>query len=193
MVLNRIGSSRHEKIVREAVEAYAKVPVLGAYRRSKKDIFPMRHLGVTPFQEYDGAGDAIAELAVGAEQNLDIAAIESRMVDLDFEAEKPAEYRSPEGDKVKIGVLRDAAFQFYYPENIRALVAEGAEVVEINSLTEDKLPEDLAALYIGGGFPETSARILAAMIVSGVPLRMLPRQGCPSTPNAAASYIWVKK
>lgn len=162
VVLNRIGSTRHEKIVREAVETYTGIPVLGAYRRSKKDIFPMRHLGVTPFQEYDGAGDAITALARGAEENLDIAAIESRMAVLDFEAEESVGDFAPGGDRLKIGVLRDAAFQFYYPENLRALVAEGADVVEINSLTAAKLPEDLAALYIGGGFPETSARILAA-------------------------------
>ncbi len=162
VVLNRIGSSRHEKIVREAVETYAGVPVLGAFRRSKKDIFPMRHLGVTPFQEYDGAGEAISELAQGAEKSLDIAAIEAQMVDLDFAADEAVAESSPGAEPVKIGVLRDAAFQFYYPENLRALAAEGAEVVEINSLTAERLPADLGALYIGGGFPETSARVLAA-------------------------------
>ncbi len=162
VVLNRIGSDRHEKIVREAVETYAGVPVLGAYRRSKKDIFPMRHLGVTPFQEYDDADQAISDLALGAEKSLDIAAIEKHMVALDFTASKGGASTIPDGDRVKIGVLRDAAFQFYYPENLRALVSEGAEVVEINSLTADSLPEDISALYIGGGFPETSARILAA-------------------------------
>jgi cobyrinic acid a,c-diamide synthase len=161
VVLNRIGSSRHEKIVREAVETYAGVPVLGAYRRSRKDIFPMRHLGVIPFQEYEGAGEALAELADGAEKSLDIAAIEKQMVDLGFEARTTGGPKLLDRDRVKIGVLRDAAFQFYYPENLRALEQEGAEVVEINSLTAEKLPADLAALYIGGGFPETSARILA--------------------------------
>lgn len=161
VVLNRIGSSRHEKIVREAVETYAQVPVLGAYRRSKKDIFPMRHLGVTPFQEYDGAGGAIAELAQGAEDNLDIAAIEGHMVAFDFEGAKVGADFVSGDDRVKIGVLRDAAFQFYYPENLLALAAEGAEVVEINSLTAGTLPADLDGLYVGGGFPETSARVLA--------------------------------
>lgn len=162
VVLNRIGSSRHEKIVREAVETYAQVPVLGAYRRSAKDIFPMRHLGVTPFQEYDGAADALAELAAGAAANLDIAAIEGKMAALDFPPPPVEPARTPGAGAVKIGVLRDAAFQFYYPENLRALEAEGAQVVEIDSLRAERLPADLAALYIGGGFPETSARILAA-------------------------------
>ncbi len=161
VVLNRIGSNRHEKIVREAVETYTGIPVLGAIRRSKKDIFPMRHLGVTPFQEYDGAAGAIRELAQGAEENLDVKGIEARMADFDFAVDKNDGGQGPEGKQVKIGVLRDAAFQFYYPENLLALEEQGAEVVEINSLTSNRLPDDLAALYIGGGFPETSARILA--------------------------------
>ena len=53
--------------------------------------------------------------------------------------------------------LKDAAFQFYYPENLDALIDEGAELVEINAMTAEKLPE-LDGLYIGGGFPETGAR-----------------------------------
>lgn len=161
VVLNRIGSDRHEKIVREAVETYTGVPVLGAYRRAKKDIFPMRHLGVTPFQEYEGAPAALLELARGAAESLDLVAIEKRMAPLEFAAPKKNGPKMAAAAGVKIGVLRDAAFQFYYPENLRALAHHGAQVVEINSLTARALPPDLDALYIGGGFPETSARLLA--------------------------------
>ena len=161
VVLNRIGSARHEAIVREAVETYAGLPVVGAFRRAKRDIFPMRHLGVTPFQEYDGAGEAIAELARAAERSLDMAAVDRLMVSLDFGVQEPKPTQAVRA-AVKVGVLRDAAFQFYYPENLRALAVEGAEVVEIDSLRAAVLPADLDALYIGGGFPETSASLLAA-------------------------------
>ena len=61
--------------------------------------------------------------------------------------------------KVRVGILKDAAFQFYYPENLDALVDAGAELVEINAMTAQELPE-LDGLYIGGGFPETGARRL---------------------------------
>ncbi len=163
VVLNRIGSSRHEKIVREAVETYAKVPVIGAYRRMKKDIFPMRHLGVTPFQEYDGSGDAIRELAQGVADNMDVAQVEGLMADLSGRfSELPLVTESSlTQTKVKIGIIQDAAFQFYYPENIQALNDNGAELVFVNSLTDQSLPVDLDGLYIGGGFPETSAPLLA--------------------------------
>ena len=62
---------------------------------------------------------------------------------------------------MKIGVLQDAAFQFYYSENLEALEKAGAQLVYINAMCDRSLPE-LDGLYIGGGFPETSARELAA-------------------------------
>jgi cobyrinic acid a,c-diamide synthase len=71
----------------------------------------------------------------------------------------------PRGGKakegVRIGIIRDSAFQFYYPENQEALEKAGAQFIEFSALTDD-LPSDLDALYIGGGFPETHASALAA-------------------------------
>jgi cobyrinic acid a,c-diamide synthase len=66
------------------------------------------------------------------------------------------EQQKSSGEPVRVGILKDAAFQFYYPENIEALRQEGAEIVEINAMEAAVLPE-IDALYIGGGFPETSA------------------------------------
>lgn len=181
VVLNRIGGPRHEKIVREAVETYAQVPVLGSYRRLRKDIFPMRHLGVTPFQEYDGSEQAIADLAQGAAENLDIGAIAAKMVDLGLS--EPAPVKNGAAATVqtdmRIGIIRDAAFQFYYPENILALQEKGAEIVEINSLTASQLPAGLHALYIGGGFPETSAKLLADNVSFRHSIKAASRQGMP--------------
>ena len=60
-----------------------------------------------------------------------------------------------------IGVIRDSAFQFYYPENLEALEQQGARLVEVSALDDPYLPPELDALYIGGGFPETHAQALA--------------------------------
>ncbi|MDH3393850.1 MAG: cobyrinate a,c-diamide synthase, partial [Desulfobulbaceae bacterium] len=156
VVLNQVGTARHEKLVREAVERYARVPVVGAFPRLK-DVFPQRHLGVTPCPEHEGAQGAIASLAAAAEQYLDIDTVltmaQPPAVDMTASVDTPA----LKGDPVRIGVIRDAAFQFYYPENLEALAQAGAELVEINSLTDKELPE-IDGLYIGGGFPETNAR-----------------------------------
>ncbi|ADH86364.1 cobyrinate a,c-diamide synthase [Desulfurivibrio alkaliphilus] len=169
VVLNRVGGPRHESIVRQAVERYAGLPVLGAIPRSRRDFFPQRHLGVTPAVEHGEAGRAVAEMADQAEQKLDLDRIIALMGKQPqggmpetsaggVPPEPPLAANSP----VKIGYLLDAAFQFYYPDNLEALRAAGAELVPINALEAEALPADLDALYIGGGFPETSAARLAA-------------------------------
>ncbi|MCB2180584.1 MAG: cobyrinate a,c-diamide synthase [Desulfobulbaceae bacterium] len=177
VVLNRIGSSRHEKIVRQSIEKYTGIPVVGAIRRMKKDIFPMRHLGVTPFQEYDGAGDAIDFLVQTLEKSVDTDKVQSLM---QTPGVAPGQVVSGQSDekRVRIGVIRDAAFQFYYPENLQALERQGAEIVEVNALQQEKLP-DVDGLYIGGGFPETSAGLLSANVSFLDSIREKAQAGLP--------------
>ncbi len=159
VVLNQIGTKRHQSIVTQAIEKYTGIPVLGAVPRMKRDIFPMRHLGVTPHQEYEGSEQAMDFLAETAAEHLDL----DRILEVMAEIPLPAEIKKPgkAKDKMRIGLLVDAAFQFYYSENLEALEEAGAELIAINALEEECLPP-LDGLYIGGGFPETSARLLAA-------------------------------
>jgi len=161
VILNQIATPRHESIIRQSIETYTDVPVLGIMPRLKQDIFPMRHLGVTPHQEYDAAGEAVARLAALVETNFDLDAIVARMP-----GTVPVPPRSTPAmpQEVTIGVLRDAAFQFYYEENLEALTRAGARLVMIDALHAEALPTELDGLYIGGGFPETSAKQLAENI-----------------------------
>ena len=160
VILNRLGTARHESIVRQAVEHYTGIPVVGAVPRSKTDYFPQRHLGLTPYHEHDGADQAIIMLADIAKKHLDLNTIRNLMGDVGQPGILAEAISGETSTKVRIGILKDAAFQFYYPENLDALVAEGAELVAINAMTARTLPE-LDGLYIGGGFPETGARRLA--------------------------------
>ena len=168
VVLNRIGTSRHETMVRQAVEHYTGIPVLGALPRQRRDFFPQRHLGITPYQEHAEAHTIGADLAELVAKHLDLPAIARIMghchAALGGQEEAPVVAPAMSGggrSQVRIGVFRDAAFQFYYPDNLEALVRAGAVLVEIDALRDPVLPE-LEALYIGGGFPETSAAQLAA-------------------------------
>lgn len=158
IILNQIATSRHESIIRQSLEMYTDVPVLGIMPRLKQDIFPMRHLGVTPHQEYGAAGEAVDRLAALAETHFDLDAIVARMPGTVALPPKSSRLVRPQ---VTIGVLRDAAFQFYYEENLEALTKAGARLVMIDALQSQALPPGLDGLYIGGGFPETSARQLA--------------------------------
>jgi cobyrinic acid a,c-diamide synthase len=161
VLLNQIASPRHEQIVRQAVEQDTGIPVAGIIPRLTEDIFPMRHLGVIPHQEYGDAkaGAAVKHLAGLAEAHFDLDLITRLAVPRSFAPPASSPSRPAE---VRIGVLRDAAFQFYYQENLDALREGGAELVLINALTAERLPDGLDALYIGGGFPETQAQCLAA-------------------------------
>ncbi len=165
VVLNQIGTDRHRAIVTQAVESYTGLPVLGAVPRMKRDIFPMRHLGVTPHQEYEGSTAAIDFLAATMAEGLDLARIEEIMApigeSIPFAGAAAIREIGAEDAKLRIGILMDAAFQFYYSENLEALERLGAELIMINALTASTLPT-LDGLYIGGGFPETSAAELAA-------------------------------
>jgi cobyrinic acid a,c-diamide synthase len=159
VILNQIATVRHESIIRQAMERYTDLPVLGIMPRLPQDIFPMRHLGVTPHQEYAAADEAVVRLAALAETHFDLDNIIARMRAV--VPMPPSPLGTSSSMPLTIGVLRDAAFQFYYEENLEALKAAGARLVMIDALNSRELPLDLDGLYIGGGFPETSARQLA--------------------------------
>ena len=164
VILNRIAGARHESVLRQAIEQTCGLPVLGAVARIPQQLFPERHLGLTPPQEHDQENDAIQDVAALAERYLDLDAIwtlagEAPELELDGRNEAAPPVAKPEA--VRVGVFRDAAFQFYYPENLEALAREGARVIEISPLQDAELP-DVDALYIGGGFPETLAPALTA-------------------------------
>ncbi|MDJ0622417.1 MAG: hydrogenobyrinic acid a,c-diamide synthase (glutamine-hydrolyzing) [Desulfocapsaceae bacterium] len=163
VILNHIATKRQSDLISEAVKETTGIPVLGVIPRLKRDIFPMRHLGVVPYQEYSGSAEALEFLAEIFRDSVDTDAVEGIMADIPMQ-EKPLEpvlKENEETDVLRIGVIQDAAFQFYYAENLEALQKEGAQLIPINALTDTGLPE-LDGLYIGGGFPETSARELAA-------------------------------
>ncbi len=161
VILNQIATARHESIIRQAMERYTDLPVLGIMPRLQQDIFPMRHLGVTPHQEYASADEAVVRLAALAETHFDLDSIVAGMRAVVPIPPSVQPVRSSFVSQLTIGVLRDAAFQFYYEENLEALKAAGARLVMIDALNSRELPLDLDGLYIGGGFPETSARQLA--------------------------------
>jgi len=178
VVLNHVATERQEEVIRRSIEKYTGIPVVGVIPRQKKDIFPMRHLGVTPHQESAGVDSVIDGLAHLANKHFDLPKIISLMGEVSV-ASSPNETAIPAVSKVTIGVLRDRAFQFYYQENLEALQKHGARLVMIDALETDILPDNLDALYIGGGFPETSARELAENESFRLSVRRAAEQGLP--------------
>lgn len=177
VILNQIATARQEKVIREAVERYTDIPVLGVLPRQSRDIFPMRHLGITPHQEAESVQTAIDRLAGIVAGHFATARIEGLLAPIAVPARQGTSGGSVQ--RVAVGVLRDRAFQFYYEENLEALREAGAELVMIDALSAAALPEGLDGLYIGGGFPETSARELADNRGFRASVRFAAEQGLP--------------
>ena len=182
VILNQVSGPRHEQVLREAVEATCEIPVLGAIPRTSKDtLIPERHLGLVVPEEYSGTKSLRATLETLFEGRLEFEKLwklsslapELGASEWGSGACGAAALRQPDlkggssaaalqGKGLKIGYLRDSAFTFYYPENLELLSAAGAELVAISALSAVALPEDIDALYIGGGFPETHGEALSA-------------------------------
>ncbi len=193
VILNRVAGSRHESILRKAVEAYCDTPVLGAIPKIKGEAFPERHMGLVPTPEHAWAKESIDKASEMAEKYLDLEgllAVAREPAPLKATDEIPPIPPLPKGGATpsvlefpslpppRIGVIRDAAFQFYYPENLEALEAAGADVVVVSAFADEGLPS-LDGLYIGGGFPETHAEALAENKGFREDLQRLAKKGLP--------------
>lgn len=178
VILNRLAGLRHEAIIQKSIEHYCHLPIVGAIPKLKNITFPGRHLGLVPPQEHPMAEEAIEKAADVMSKYLDIEhlwKIAHEAAPLHFIAE---EYPEIIEKQVNIGVIRDSAFQFYYPENLDALKRAGANLIEFSALT-DNLPPSLDALYIGGGFPETHASSLSANETLRNSIKKAAEEGLP--------------
>jgi cobyrinic acid a,c-diamide synthase len=163
VILNYVSGRRHEEKLRGAVEQHCGIPVVGSIPRDPDLQIAERHLGLIPSPETSEAVSLVERVGKKLEPHLDLERILAiakgsrppRPVPFPL-GERPSEDRNKEGKdqpmKAKIGVMRDRAFNFYYPENLEALKKEGAQLLFINSFM-DRLPE-VDGLYFGGGFPE---------------------------------------
>jgi len=160
VILNKVGGARHERKLRAAVAAFSDIPVLGAVWRNPALEIGERHLGLTTPAETGELAEIISEIGriIGRSVDLEalqkIAAKAARMVPAKRAVPLPAA-------DLRIGIAQDTAFGFYYPDDLQAFAQAGATLVPINTLNDTCLP-DIDGLFIGGGFPETQMRALAA-------------------------------
>lgn len=155
VILNNVGGSVHADMIREAVDD--SIPVLGAIPHVPELALKERHLGLSLPNE--APVDYIADLATLIADHVDVGALmEAGLLE---RPAHPARRRPPTNHpRVRIGVARDEAFCFYYADNLELLEASGAELVQFSPL-RDPLPAQLGGLYIGGGYPELHASVLA--------------------------------
>ena len=161
VILNQVAGSRHERIIASTIEDSCRLPILGAVPRFKDIPLRQRHLGLVPPGEAPSADVIVARAAQLAEDYIDLTRLSGIAQCAQPLTAAAVSYPSVgRAGNPTIGIIRDEAFHFYYPENIEALRDAGAHLIEVSALTGRELPE-IDALYIGGGFPEVYAEELA--------------------------------
>ncbi len=159
VILNRVGTARQERVIREAIETATGVKVVGAIPRLRgEDPLPDRHLGLVTAAEHPRRDEAIARAAAAVAEHVDLELIE-RIASKAPEISLEEAVVRPGRARVTIGYFSDQVFNFYYPENLETLEAAGARLVAVSPSCDPALPE-VDALYIGGGFPEVHAASL---------------------------------
>lgn len=162
VIANRAGSEGHYKLVKQAIEQVCGIPVLGYLPRDVNVELPERHLGLVPSIERGELRPFFDLLANLVSRHIDLDRL------LDVAAAKPVESRpslfsvnlGTRQARVHIAIAKDAAFHFYYPENLELLEAAGARCLYFSPLAGEEVPADADGLYIGGGFPEEFAERL---------------------------------
>ncbi len=181
VILNQFGGARHESKLRAVIEHYTDVPVLGAVAYDKQLQVTERHLGLIPSHETTGAAQQIALIGerITAQVDLDrVIALAKSAQPITFERDQPPVTATAAQSSVRIGIARDKAFGFYYPDDLEALESAGAQLVAIDTLNDSTLP-NVDGLFIGGGFPEMFMPELSANSALRAQIRTAAENGLP--------------
>ena len=166
VIYNLSGGGRHEEKLRAVTEEYTDIPVLGVVKKNALLEIDERHLGLMPSNESKEAEKKITDIANIVADSVDLEALlaiakKAPILETQFPVTQEVLINGNNAVKLRIGICEDPAFGFYYEGDKQALRDAGAELISINTLEDEKLPENLDGLFIGGGFPETQMQALA--------------------------------
>ena len=180
VILNRVGSPRHEQVLRQACEQ-AGVPVLGAIPRTAELELPTRYLGLVTAVEYGRRAHAAVEAMTAlVARHVDLAGVVAaagcRCADPPWDPEMAV--GETQGARATVAMAAGKAFSFGYAEHAELLRAAGADVVEFDPLA-DPLPDGTGAVLLPGGFPEQFTSELSANDVVRRQINELAATGAP--------------
>lgn len=178
VILNRVGGSRHEDKLRAALAYYTDVPALGAIAEDARLALDERHLGLVACAELDDTEARVQRIGRIVGGQLDLPALRAVAASA-APGFDPAPVLAHAAADVRIGIARDRAFSFYYPDDLAALEAAGGRLVPFDTLRDSRLP-DVDGLFIGGGFPETCMAELEANAAMRAALRAAIEDGMPA-------------
>jgi cobyrinic acid a,c-diamide synthase len=181
VILNNLSGKTHYRYLKDSIERTTGIPVLGFLPKDSAIALSGRHLGLVPVAGKKLDTDICRTVAGLIEANVDM----DRVIKLCMSApplplfKKTIFARPPAKKKITIAVARDDAFLFYYEDNLDILRHLGAEIVEFSPLRSRKLPENIDGVYIGGGFPELSAKELSVNLSLKADIAIKARTGMP--------------
>lgn len=162
VIFNNIGSRRHLDYLTDALAGNVKMPCLGGVVRDENILMPERHLGLVTREDHTLSTERLEKLANIIEENIQVDRLLEELPLISPLSPQFATQPFSDKMRVKIGVARDRAFCFYYPDNLEILERCGAELIFFSPTKDQDLPKDLDGLYLGGGYPELSAEELSA-------------------------------
>ena len=170
VILNNAGSEYHVKLIAEVLKEKG-IKFFGALRRDEELRVSERHLGLA----LEERGARTERLRNAGESGIDVEGV-MRLAESATELRAEPHVYAPRVRRVRIGVARDEAFMFYYPESLEVLAELGAEIVEFSPLRDERLPEAEGYIF-GGGYPELYAAELSvneSMLCSVIIFRSAP-------------------
>lgn len=180
VIANKVGSDGHYQLVKKAIEQECGIPVIGYLKRELDIEIPERHLGLIPSLERGELNDFFEQLGTLVSETIDINRLLEISVAKPLDVESDSLFKERKTPIVKIAVARDAAFNFYYPENLEIMESKGVEIIYFSPLANEEVPIDADGLYIGGGFPEEFADQLANNKRAKVSVKQAIERGMPT-------------
>ena len=179
IILNQVARARHEKMLRDSIEKYCGIPVIGTIPKDSNISIPDRHLGLIPAHEDEKYQKSVEYIIQTVQNNVDLDLLmEIAKSAKPLEVSTPMQNKNTSDRNIKIGIIKDRVFSFYYPENLEALENLGAKLIYIDSLDDTNLP-DIDGLYIGGGFPEVFAKELENNVSLRKQIKQKAEEGLP--------------
>ncbi|GIL19232.1 MAG: cobyrinate a,c-diamide synthase [Candidatus Jettenia caeni] len=179
VILNRVRSERHYTSLRKSIEENCNIPVLGYLPFDEEIALPERHLGLVPSVEQEFSKSTYRKIGNILSATVDIDVLLSiASAPNSLPAFERTVFR--EIDKrfhFRIAVASDEAFNFYYQDNLDLLELYGAELTYFSPLYDKYIPADIKGLYIGGGFPELHAALLASNTTMKESIRKAHKKG----------------
>jgi cobyrinic acid a,c-diamide synthase len=179
VIANQVGSISHYYIVQAAIEQECGIPVLGYLKREPDIDVPSRHLGLIPAIERGELSGFFKKLGMLIAETVDIDRLVS-LINAPILEETSQLFDVQRDADVCIAIAKDAAFNFYYEENLELLKARGAKLVYFSPLANEEVPKEANGVYIGGGFPEEYAEQLAQNEQAKESIRDAIERGLPT-------------